>query len=83
MMDYLDPIQSLLEPRLGKGKIGLHRQSSLPEQVPELHLLLVTKDELGLSRLTGARPHQLMGHPRPMEDPAFVVSCDDRIITNS
>ena len=57
MMDELNPLQGLLEPRLGKGEIGLHRQSSLPEQVPELHLLLITKDEPSLSRLARARPH--------------------------
>ena len=62
-MDELNPLQGLLKLRLGKGEIELHRQSSLPEQVIELHLLLITKDELGLSLLIGARPHQLVGLP--------------------
>ena len=56
-MDELNPLQGLLKLRLRKGEIELHRQSSLPEQVPKSHLLLVMKNELGLSWLTKARPH--------------------------
>jgi len=48
-MDELNPLQGFLELRLGKGEIGLHRQSSLLEKVLKLHLLLVAKNEPGFS----------------------------------
>jgi len=64
-------------------EIRLHRQTSLPEQVPKLHLLLIVKDKLGHSRLTGIRPHQLTGRLDPPKDLTIIVSNDDQIITNS
>ena len=65
LMDELNPLQGLLEPRLGLGEIGLHRQSSLLKQVLEPHLLLITKDELSLPQVTRVGPHQLTGCPQP------------------
>ena len=56
-MDEVNPLQGLLEPRLGKGEVRLHRLSYLPEHVPKLHLLLIVKDESGLSWLTEVGPH--------------------------
>ena len=46
-MDELNPLQGLLELHLGLGEIGLHRQSSVLQEVPEHHLL-IAKDELSL-----------------------------------
>ena len=53
LMDELHPLQGLLEPRLGLGEIGLHRESSPPKYVLELHLLLIPKDEPNLPWVAG------------------------------
>ena len=77
-MDGLDPLQGLLKPCPGLGEIRLHRDSSPPKYILELHLLLILKDEPNLPWVTGAGPHQVGGHPNPLEGPA-----DDQTIANS
>ena len=57
MMDELNPLQGLLESCLGLIEIGLHRQSSLLQEVLENHLLLIAKDKLCLPRVTRVGPH--------------------------
>ena len=56
-MDELNPLQGLLELRLGLGEVGLHRQSALLQEVLERYLLPVAQDEPSLPRVTGAGPH--------------------------
>ena len=56
-MDELDPLQCLLELRLGLGEVGLHRQSTLLQEVLESHLLPIAKDEPSLPRVVGVGPH--------------------------
>ena len=70
LVDELDPLQGLLEPSLGLGEIGLHRESSPPKNVLELHLLLIAKDELHLPRVTKTGPHQVGGRPQPAGRPS-------------
>ena len=70
LVDELDPLQGLLEPSLGLDEIGLHRESSPPKYVPELHLLLIPKDEPDLPRVASAGPHQVVGHPQPARRPS-------------
>ena len=70
LMDDLDPLQGLLKPRPGLGEIGLHRESSPPKYVPELHLLLIPKDEPHLPRIAGTGPHQVMARPLPAGRPS-------------
>ena len=65
-MDELNPLQGLLELRLGLGEVGLHRQSALLQEVLERHLLPVAKDEPSLPQVAGAGPHQLTGRPQPV-----------------
>ena len=45
LLDRLNPLQSLLELHPGLGEIRLHGESSPPKNVPELHLMLIPKDE--------------------------------------
>ena len=61
LMDDLDLVQGLLEPRPGLGEIGLHRESSPSKHVPELILLLIPKDEPNLPRVLEVGPHQVGG----------------------
>ena len=48
LLDDLDPLQDLLQLHPSLGEIGLHRESSPPKYVPNLHLLLILKDEPNL-----------------------------------
>ena len=56
-MDELNPLQGLPELCLGLGEIGLHRQSSLLQEVLEHQFILIVKDELSLPQVARVGPH--------------------------